>query len=294
MARIGVFIERYTVANSREMGALMRFSHVAQLRGHHVDVLFRPDIYKIPRYDALYVRSLTDPLNAAYVAAETARLHGLRVLDDPQSIIVCCDKVHMYKRLQNAEVPMPETEFLEKNDVNLETAERILKRFGRPVVLKAPNSSFSMYVDRVNTADEFVAVGKKYLRRANLIVAQQFVRSAFDWRVGVLAGEPLYVCKYRIPRSHWKIINRNADGSTVEGRVDAYKLSEVPQGLLDTAVDACNAIGKSLYGVDIKQVGDRFLVIEVNDNPTIAEGEEDKASPKLYERIVSYLAGEWG
>ena len=62
---------------------------------------------------------------AAYVAAETARLHGLRVLDDPQSIIICCDKVHMYKRLLNAEVPMPDTEFLEKKDVTPEHAERI-------------------------------------------------------------------------------------------------------------------------------------------------------------------------
>jgi glutathione synthase/RimK-type ligase-like ATP-grasp enzyme len=294
MARIGVFVERYTVANSKEMGALMRFSHVAQLRGHHVDVLFRPDIYKIPRYDALFVRSLTDPLNAAYVAAETAKLHGLRVIDDPQSIIVCCDKVHMYRKLLNAEVPMPETEFLEKEHLTLDNAERILERFGRPVVLKAPNSSFSMYVDRVDTAAEFLAVGKRYLRRANVVVAQRFVRSSYDWRVGVLAGEPLYACKYHIPKAHWKILTHNPDGSTIEGRTDAYKLSEVPQGLLDTAVDACNAIGKSLYGVDIKQVGDKFLTIEVNDNPTIAEGDEDKASPKLYERIVSYLAGEWG
>jgi glutathione synthase/RimK-type ligase-like ATP-grasp enzyme len=77
---------------------------------------------------------------------------------------------------------------------------------GSPLVLKAPNSSFSMYVDRVNTPLEFVKVGRRFLRRADRIVAQKFVPSTFDWRVGVLAGEILYVCQYHIPKSRWKIL----------------------------------------------------------------------------------------
>jgi hypothetical protein len=63
MGKIGVFIERYTINRSAEMGALMRFSQVAPRLGHQIDYLFRSDLYKIPQYDAIFIRALTDPLN---------------------------------------------------------------------------------------------------------------------------------------------------------------------------------------------------------------------------------------
>jgi glutathione synthase/RimK-type ligase-like ATP-grasp enzyme len=126
------------------------------------------------------------------------------------------------------------------------------------------------------------------------VVVQQFVRSDFDWRVGVLAGEVLYVCQYSIPKKHWKILTYTETGRVVSGRVRGYDIAHVDPKLLQTAVEAASAIGNGLYGVDLKQVGGDFVVIEVNDNPTIAEGEEDQKSPRIYERLIRYLVGEWG
>ncbi|MEK6711749.1 MAG: RimK family alpha-L-glutamate ligase [Nitrospinota bacterium] len=294
MARIGVLIERYTVQNSEEMGALLRLGHAAERIGHRLDVLFRPDMYKIAEYDAIFIRSLTDPLNSAYVAARLAEMHGLRVIDDPESILVCCDKVHMYRRVQAAGVPMPETIFLDLPDVNAGTAAELLDVLGRPLVLKAPNSSFSRFVDKVETPSQFVRVGKRFLRRADRLVAQRFVASDCDWRVGVLAGQPLFVCRYMIPKRRWKVLTYTPSGRAVYGEVRGLELSQANPLLLDTALRAAAAIGKGFYGVDLKQVGDEFCVIEVNDNPTVAAGEEDQKAPDVYERLVRYLAGEWG
>ena len=294
MARIGVFIERYTVQKSEEMGALLRLGHAAERLGHRLDVLFRPDMYKIPECDSLFIRSLTDPLNAAYVAARLAQLHGLRVIDDPESILVCCDKVHMYRRVQAAGVPMPETLFLDAPDVNPEAAAGILEALGSPLVLKAPNSSFSRFVDKVETPAQFVRMGRRFLRRADRLVVQRFVASEYDWRVGVLAGQPLYVCRYMIPKRRWKVLTYTPSGRAVFGEVRGMELSQVNPVLVDTALRAAAAIGNGLYGVDLKQVGEEFQVIEVNDNPTIAAGEEDQKAPDVYERLVRYLAGEWG
>jgi glutathione synthase/RimK-type ligase-like ATP-grasp enzyme len=126
-------------------------------------------------------------------------------------------------------------------------------------------------------------------------VAQKFVSSSFDWRVGVLGGEVLYVCQYHIPKTRWKILTYTEGGKIVFGRVKTFEVDKVNPKLLETAIQASAAIGKGLYGVDLKQVGDNdFVVIEVNDNPTIAEDEEDRSSPNMYHRIVEYLAGEWG
>nr|MBF3181566.1 RimK family alpha-L-glutamate ligase [Pseudomonas aeruginosa] len=46
-------------------------------------------------------------------------------------------------------------------------------------------------------------------------------------------------------------------------------------------------IGDGLYGVDLKQAGDKVLVIEVNDNPNIDAGIEDgQLGDELYRRIL--------
>lgn len=294
MANIGVFIERYTVTHSEEMSALMRLGQMAQRLGHRLDVLFRPDMYKIPQYHALLIRTLTDPLNSTYVASRLAQLHGLRVIDDPDSIIICCDKVHMYRYLLRSGVPMPATVFLQESDLTHERGAELLEQMGCPLVLKAPNSSFSMYVERVATPADFVQVGRRFERRADRVVVQQFVRSEFDWRVGVLAGEVLFVCRYGIPKKHWKILTYTQTGRVISGRVQGCDIGNANPRLLAIAVRAASAIGKGLYGVDLKQVGDDFVVIEVNDNPTIMEGEEDQKAPHLYERLIRYLVGEWG
>jgi glutathione synthase/RimK-type ligase-like ATP-grasp enzyme len=294
MADIGVYIERYTLTRSEEVGALMKLGQVAHRLGHRLDFLFRADMYKIPEYDSIFIRALTDPLNSSYVAARLAELNGLRVIDDPESIIICCDKVNMYRHLQMKMVPIPETVFLKEIDLTLEKGASLLKNLGRPIVLKAPNSSFSMYVERVYTPEEYVKVGKRFLRRADRLVVQGFVQSEFDWRVGVLAGEPLYVCQYLIPKKRWKILSYTETGREIYGNVKGFDLDKVNPKLIKTAIQAAEAIGSGLYGVDLKQVGDEFVVIEVNDNPTIAEDEEDQKAPQVYERLIKYLVGEWG
>ena len=48
-----------------------------------------------------------------------------------------------------------------------------------------------------------------------------------------------------------------------------------------------NLIGRGLYGVDLKQVGDRCYLIEVNDNPNVDAGNEDGVlKDALYREIM--------
>jgi len=238
VGQLGIYVERYTISSSDEMNALTRLIQEARKLGHRADFLFRPDMYKIPQYDAIYIRALTDPLNSAYVAARTAEMHGVRVVDDPDSIRICCDKVNMYRHVIAGGVAIPDTRIVERHEMTLALGERLLRDLGTPVILKAPNSSFSMYVEKAATPAEIVAVGKRFLRRADRIIAQRFVQSSFDWRVGVMGGEPLYVCQYVIPKKRWKILTYTPEGKAVYGAVKGIPLAEAPVALLDTAVRA--------------------------------------------------------
>ncbi len=292
MGLLGIYVERYTITSSEEMNALMRLSHVARKLGHRVDFLFRPDMYKIPQYDAIFIRALTDPLNSAYVASRTAEMHGIRVIDDPDSIRICCDKVNMYRHLIQAAVPIPETRFIERQEITAALARRLLAELSSPVVIKAPNSSFSLYVERASTVEEFLTVARRFLRRPDRLIAQRYIHSTFDWRVGVIDGKPLYACQYVIPRRQWKILTYTPDGKTMYGPVKGISLTEAPADLIQCAVAAASAIGRGFYGVDLKQTADGYVVIEVNDNPTINAGEEDQANGDLYEKLIRFLLPE--
>ncbi|MEZ4606540.1 MAG: hypothetical protein R2865_07000 [Deinococcales bacterium] len=127
---------------------------------------------------------------------------------------------------------------------------------GVPLVLKAPNSSFSAYVEKASTPEEFVKVGKGFLRRSDKIVVQQYLPSSFDWRVITLDGKVLAVLQYVFAKDRWKLMDRGDGGEW--SRVVAVPRHEANPKLLDTALKAAAAIGKSIYGVDLKEIDGEF------------------------------------
>jgi glutathione synthase/RimK-type ligase-like ATP-grasp enzyme len=289
MAKIAIFTERYTIRDAAELTALTNFRMAAFDLGHQLDFIFKNELKYLGNYDAVFLRALTDPLNTTYVVARLAELRGMRVLDHAESIRICCDKVNMYSRLMRQQVSLPDTTFLQESELTEANASELFETMGLPLVLKAPNSSFSAYVEKVNTPADFVRIGKKFLRRADRIIVQQYMPSDFDWRVITLAGQVIAVLKYLFVQDKWKLMERGSGGEWA--KVVGIPLEQVDPRLLKVALQAADAIGQSLYGIDIKEVAGEYYVIEVNDNPTIAAGEEDSANPEIYSLIIRYLAG---
>jgi glutathione synthase/RimK-type ligase-like ATP-grasp enzyme len=136
----------------------------------------------------------------------------------------------------------------------------------------------------------FRDVAKRYFRKSDLLAVQTFMPTGFDWRVGVLNRQVLYVCKYMMPKGRWKHgCKRRGKPTFVWGRTFSMRRENAPFALKETALKACNVIGNGLYGVDIKQFGDKYVVVEVNDNPSIYAGYEDYRNKDLYGKIIDYL-----
>jgi glutathione synthase/RimK-type ligase-like ATP-grasp enzyme len=153
--------------------------------------------------------------------------------------------------------------------------------------LKQPDGAFSKGVHKISSATEFKEVTSMMFKDSDLLIAQEYLPTPFDWRVGVLDGKPLYVCKYFMATEHWQIVNWNAQESSREGSVESISVDQAPAGLIRTALKATSLIGDSLYGVDMKEVDGKFYVIEINDNPNIDAGIEDKIlKDKLYSSIM--------
>jgi glutathione synthase/RimK-type ligase-like ATP-grasp enzyme len=74
------------------------------------------------------------------------------------------------------------------------------------------------------------------------------------------------------------------------GRTVSLHKQEMPMRLREVALKACRVVGKGLYGVDIKEVDGNYVVVEVNDNPSIYAGYEDSSDRDIYQRIINYLS----
>jgi glutathione synthase/RimK-type ligase-like ATP-grasp enzyme len=292
LVEIACFVETYNFFDSEEVEALERFQKVAQNLGHSFEFITKRSLQRIPLYDALFIRATTDPSYTAYIASKIAWENGLKVLDDPHSIQVCGNKIHMYKLLQKADVPFIPTIYLTKEELHQKTIEDIFGKLNRPVVLKAPYTSFSKYVEKTESEWGFRRICKRFFRRSDVIVVQKFMPTSFDWRVGVLGSEVLYVCKYAIPSGRWKHGTKvRGSNRIVWGGTKTLSRDEIPPPLRDCALSACKAIGDGLFGVDLKEIDGNFIVVEVNDNPSIYAGEEDRKNSDIYQRIIRYLAG---
>jgi hypothetical protein len=53
-------------------------------------------------------------------------------------------------------------------------------------------------VHKVETQLKLKRVADELFEETDLLLAQKFLPTEFDWRIGVLAGEPLFVCQYRL------------------------------------------------------------------------------------------------
>jgi len=264
---------------------LRYFQKFADRQSVEVALLTRKQLAELAEYDALFIRATTSIDDYTYRFAQRARQEGMPVIDDPVSMIRCTNKVYLNELMQARGVPVPRTLMLaEEDDLSKAAAE-----LGFPMVVKIPDGSFSRGVHKVESREALKALTDQMFEDTDLLIAQEFLPTEFDWRVGVLEGEVLFVCQYRMARGHWQIIKHEADGAK-EGGFRTLPTDETPHVVLNAALAAARAIGQGLYGVDLKQIGERVVVIEVNDNPNLEHGVEDSvARDELWLRLLNWF-----
>jgi glutathione synthase/RimK-type ligase-like ATP-grasp enzyme len=262
--------------------ALRKFEKAAEAHGFEAEIIGPDEFGRLAEFDALFIRETTQVNHHTYRFASRARTEGLIVIDDPDSIIRCANKVYLAELMTRLGIPTPKTMIVHRNNI-----ERVEAQLGLPCVLKQPDSSFSQGVVKVHDAAELKTALRQLLEKSDLVVAQEYVPTSFDWRVGVIDRKPLYVCRYYMARNHWQIYKQQAGGKMTGGRWETLPVPDAPAGVVDLGLRAANAIGDGFYGVDIKEIDGRYVVMEVNDNPSVERSVEDQVlGDALYEAIM--------
>jgi glutathione synthase/RimK-type ligase-like ATP-grasp enzyme len=233
----------------------------------------------------LFIRETTAIDNHTYRFAKKAEAEGLVVIDDPTSILRCTNKVYLADLFRTHKVPSPKTWILHKG--NSEHLDKLENKAGFPVVIKIPDGSFSKGIVKVNNRLELEEKVAELFQKFALLLAQEFLYTDFDWRIGVFNNKALYACRYYMVKNHWQIY-RHGEKRTDSGHFETMPTFEAPKAVLDAALKATQAIGNGLYGVDVKEKDGKGYVIEVNDNPNIDRGIEDKyLGDELYRQVMA-------
>jgi len=263
--------------------ALANFIRAARAEGMQAELITERDFDRIPEFDALFIRETTAVNDHTYRFARKAQREGLVVMDDPDSILRCGNKIYLAERLAANRLPAPTTLVVHK-----EAVASLPRQLGFPMVLKVPDGSFSRGVIKVSNEEELQRGVKQLFRDTELVLAQAFVPTEFDWRVGLVGGTALYACQYGMAPGHWQIVNHSAHHKRVAtGEHLTLAVEDAPAEVIRLAQRAARMMGDGLYGVDIKQTAHGLMVIEVNDNPSIDAGVEDMVlGDRLYRRIM--------
>jgi glutathione synthase/RimK-type ligase-like ATP-grasp enzyme len=264
--------------------ALQRLLKAAPLVGLEAELIGPDALERLSQFDALFNRASPEVDGFVYEFVRRAESLGMPVVDDAESILKCLNKVYMHELLGRHRISTPRTLIVHRGNV-----DEVVATLGLPCVLKLPDSGFGLDVIKIESEDRLRQESERFFKVSELFIAQEWLPSDFDWRVGVYDRRPLFVAKYFMAPGHWKIIN--AEQGMAEGKTQAMSIGEAPAEVIDMAVRAANLIGRGLYGVDLKQVGDRVHLIEVNCNPNIDAGNEDQVlGEALYREVLGVFA----
>ncbi|MFD2238913.1 RimK family protein [Aureimonas populi] len=268
------------------VSSLKHWARIAARMGVDVEPVTKKDLPRLANFDALFIRETTSISNHTYRFARRAVQEGMPVIDDPVSMIRCTNKVYLNELMMANGVAVPPSVMIgAKEDLT-----RAADTLGFPMVLKIPDGSFSRGVKKVDDARALEALAGAWLEDSDLLIAQKFMPTKFDWRIGVLGGQPLFAVQYLMAKSHWQIINHDAGGRAMEGGFNAFSLGDAPPHVLDAGLRAARCIGDGFYGVDLKETEDGVFLIEVNDNPNLEHGVEDFAEKdEVWTRLTRWF-----
>ncbi|MDT8387114.1 MAG: RimK family protein [Thiogranum sp.] len=262
--------------------ALNNFIKSGKSLGLSIDLIQRRDYSRLAEYDALFIRETTSINHYTYRFAKKAESEDMVVMDDPRSILRCTNKVYLAELLRTNQIPAPKTRILHKSKI-----QDVEQHIPYPIVLKVPDGSFSRGVSKVTDRHQLQEITRNLFKGSELILAQEFLYTAFDWRIGILNRQPIFSCQYFMSKSHWQIVNHGPSGRFTEGGFKTWEVADTPPEVVAVALKAANLIGDGFYGVDVKQNETGVFVIEVNDNPNLEAGVEDAClRQSLYETIL--------
>ena len=237
-------------------GDLKRSIKAAEAVGLDAELITRDDYGRLAEFDALFIRETTAVNHHTYRFARRAASEGLVVIDDPESIVRCTNKVYLAELLNRHKIPTP----ADDASCTATTSSEIASELGFPV--------------RAQEARQRVLAGRGEGREpagaAEHGRAASSTSRSWSWRrsscprrsTGGSASSIAGRCtpaSTTWPPSTGRSSSATAPANGRYGKSETLPVELAPRQAVRAALKAANLIGDGLYGVDVKQIGRQVL-----------------------------------
>ena len=207
----------------------------------------------------LDVKQTLDGVEPGVAKLRGLRARGIAVLNGPEAILACHDKLVTALRLSRAELPHPTTAYL-----NAASTRRDVSRLRFPLVVKPRFGSRGEEVYRCDDPDALGLLLKQlrkrgWFRRQGALIQELVPPAGYDLRLLVAGGRVVGAVRRVAPPGEWR----------TNVALGAVRHPFLPQPAeCELAVAAAAAAGADLAGIDlIPRPDGSFAVLEVNGAP---------------------------
>lgn len=207
----------------------------------------------------LDVRPSLDGVEPGVAKLRGLHARGITVLNGPDAMLACHDKLVTALRLGRAGLPHPETAYLSAS-----SSRRDVSRLRYPVVVKPRFGSRGEHVSCCGDPDALGALlaslrRQAWFRRQGALIQELVPPVGYDLRILVAGGRVVGAVRRVAPPGEWR----------TNVSLGAVRRPVRPQPAeCELAVAAAAAAGADLAGVDLIPTPDgRFKVLEVNGAP---------------------------
>lgn len=116
--------------------AIQKFIKAGDQAGFNVEVITREDFDELIQYDALFIRQTTFVNHYTFRFAKKAQSLGLAVIDDPESILKCTNKVYLNELLTANKIQTPKSYVVSKDNY-----KSLSNKLPYPFILKQPDGA---------------------------------------------------------------------------------------------------------------------------------------------------------
>jgi ribosomal protein S6--L-glutamate ligase len=237
--------------------------------GHHVDVL-RPngmvaDLWDLlptdsAKYDAFVLKTVSD--GPGQTLLDAAGAAGMTTVNDYRAIRLARDKAVAAVRARAAGIPFPKTYFASKSALLDQIPVDMY-----PLVIKPNNGSSCEQVIRVDSPAELAELDID--DSGNLLVQPYLPNAGYDLKL-YNTGDEVFAAVKRSPL--------HPGAEVVEEQIP------VTPELRELALAVGRAFGLDIYGIDVVETPDGYVVLDVNDFPSF--GKVPEAATRLARTVL--------
>ena len=248
----------------REAPAAVALTGAGRRLGLETAVLTPPEVARRAVPEDLVLAYLDVRPSLEGVEPGVAKLRGMRtrgvtVLNGPEALLACHDKLVTALRLGRAGLPHPETAYL-----SAASSRRDVSRLRFPLVVKPRFGSRGEHVSRCDDSEALGAVLARlrktgWFRRQGALIQELVPPAGHDLRLLVAGGRVVGAVRRIASPGEWR----------TNVALGAVRRPVQPQpSECELAVAAASAVGADLAGVDlIPRPDGSFAVLEVNGAP---------------------------